>query len=155
MARQDFSLFGVYLDEQNFEVPQDLKIGLETWMSVHRIPQTSSATPKIIIQTWGVFPKPIEWEARFLRATADLKIRKLTGFMVSQQVGQFTFGNHSWDCVIAEFEETYRSRWDIGYRVRLEPLKERSGRTSNAVLAVDATTSLNNAYQNITGARNA
>ena len=155
MARQDFSLGGVYLDERNFETPQDLKIGLETWMSVHRIPQTSSATPKIIIQTWGVFPKPIEWEARFLRAKADIKIRTLTGLMVSQQVVQFVAGNYAWDVVIAEFEQTYRSRFDIGYRVRLEPLKERSGRTSNAVLSVDATTSLNNSYQGLTGARNA
>lgn len=155
MARQDFSLGGVVLDEQNFEVPQDLKVGLETWMSVHRIPQTSGGTPKIIIQTWGVFPKPIEWEARFLRDKSETKIRKLTGLQITQQVVQFTFGNYSWDVIIAEFEQTYRSRFDIGYRIRLEPLKERSGRTSNAVLSVDATTSLSNSYQAITGARNA
>ena len=155
MARQDFSVGGVVLDEQNFEVPQDLKVGLETWMSVHRIPQTSGGTPKIIIQTWGVFPKPIEWEARFLRDKSETKIRKLTGLQITQQVVQFTFGNYSWDVIIAEFEQTYRSRFDIGYRIRLEPLKERSGRTSNAVLSVDATTSLSNSYQAITGARNA
>lgn len=152
MARQDVQIGGLGLDETLFEVPQDLQWGWETWMSVAKIPQTGSTAPKIIIQTFGTFPKPIEWEARFLRQNAQ-KYRQLAAMQLSQQVVTFSCGTLNWDVVIAELSITQRSRWDIGYKIRIVPLRDRGGITAaRNQVSIDATTQLKTSYAGLVSA---
>ena len=104
MAKTTFSLAGITLfaapdgaaGSGGFEVPQELEIGLETWGSVHKLPQTGTGAPKIIVQTFGVFPKPIKWEARFLGVTAEQRAKTLATAQVQQRVVPFVAGARSW-----------------------------------------------------------
>ena len=154
MAKTAFSLAGIALfgspdinaGSGGFEVPQDLEVGLETWGSVHKLPQTGTSTPKIIVQTFGVFPKPIKWEARFLGATAEARAKTLASAQVQQRVVPFVAGARSWDVVIWDFTEKIYSRYDIGYTIELHPLAERSGRVSLGLLSLNASNALYTQY---------
>ena len=150
MAKTAFSLAGITLfaapdgaaGSGGFEVPQELEIGLETWSSVHKLPQTGTSNPKIIVQTFGVFPKPIKWEARFLGVNAEQRAKTLATAQVQQRVVPFVAGARSWDCVIRDFTEKILSRYDIGYSIEILPILERAGRVPSGSLSVGAPAAL-------------
>lgn len=150
--RQSVNLGGIELDESLFEVPQDFQFGYENWLSVAKIPQTGSTPAKIIAQTFGVFPKPIEWEARFLRQNV-VKYRQLAGLMNSHTVVTLTVGALAWDCVITDLTITQRSRWDLGYKIKLTPLRDRGGIIpARNLVSIDATTQLKTTFAGLTNA---
>lgn len=148
-GKTNFSLAGIIFDASMFEVPQDLEVGLETWGSIHKIPQTGTAAPKLISQTFGVFPIPIQWEARFLGAEAEARSRRLASAQQNQRVVPLLLGSRAWDCVIWKYTETIRSRFDIGYKIEVRPLRERSGRTQGSTTSLDASTQLKTQYNTI------
>ena len=154
MAKTAFSLAGITLfaapdgaaGSGGFEVPQELEVGLETWSSVHKLPQTGTSNPKIIVQTFGVFPKPIKWEARFLGVNAEQRAKTLATAQVQQRVVPFVAGARSWDCVIRDFTEKILSRYDIGYSIEILPILERAGRVPSGSLSVGAPAALFKSY---------
>jgi len=155
MSQQVFSLDGIVFGDPNdktatlFEVPEDFEFGLETWGTVHKIPQNDLSQPKMIMQTFGVFPKIMTWEGRFLGLKADDRARRFAASQIKQSVVTFTFGQRSWDVVIMKFSEKVRSRYDIGFSIEVQPLSERSGRVTTATLPKTATQALKDTYVSI------
>ena len=124
---QKFELAGYRFDSQFFEVPEDFEFGLETWGSVHNLPQTDQTPPKRIAQVFGVFPKEMRWKGRFLGKDAYAKYRAIKAAQQAQQTVSFIAGDNVWDVVIFEFNLIQRSRYDFGFEIMVKPLVDRSG----------------------------
>lgn len=133
-----FSLAGIALysnpDGPNgiggFEVPEALKVGLETWKSVHRIPSTNPQTPATtIVQTFGVFPKTIKFSAHFVGSGADNASRRFYAAQQQQQQVNLIVGSRSWSGVITDYSETlHHANW-VEYEIEFEPIADTAGNT--------------------------
>jgi hypothetical protein len=142
-GQQIFSLAGVIFDYRYFEVPQDFAFGLETMGSIHSIPQTDGAPPKRIVQTFGVFPAEMTWEAKLLGANAEDKLAVLEAKQTQQQVVPLVMGRRSWDVVIFKVGvKEYRSRYDITIAITVKPLTYRAGTTPNGQIGQGASSNL-------------
>lgn len=153
-TRQTFSLgsinFGADPQTTQFEIPQDFQYGTETLGSVHRIPQTDGAPPKIIVQTLGVFPKPMSWKGRLLGMTAETRVLQMRALHQAQLIVPLVLGQKQWDVVVWALSFEQRSRFDIGYDIEVKPIVDRMGTMQSAAsVAQGSVNALNQGYTNI------
>jgi hypothetical protein len=160
MAVQEgtFSLAGVQLlsgpnaaqGRGGFEVPEDLKVGLETWMSAHRIPQSDpKSAPKIITQQFGVFPTLISFAGWWIGPNAETQSRAFMAQQQQQAQVLFAVGSRSWNVVIKNYKETLHQDLEIQYEIELEPILELGGNLPSGSDLTTAAQMTQMQYQNL------
>jgi hypothetical protein len=123
---QSFSLGTKNFDPLRFEVPEGLSFRRKTLGGTAEIPARSGGSAQRVSQTLGVVVDTIKFEAWFVGDDAEDQTRQLEAMQAQQNVLTFAFGTRSFDVVIFDLVETYKSINEIAYAIELEPQFETS-----------------------------
>ncbi len=116
-------------DETELEVPEAMgDLGGVQNVAQHDFPGGTRTQ-----QTFGFFPEPIQWKARFTGPNASYRAEQVKRILVAGQEVQLSFGDRAWLGLLVKFSPTVRSTWLFDYELIFWPRQDISSGTPQPV----------------------
>ncbi len=97
---------------QGFEVPENIRIGGEQALVVHKLPGGART-----IDAMGPDDADIPWSGRFRGYQAESRARQLDGYRKAGQPLELTWSTYRYQVIVRSFEADYRQPFEIPYSI--------------------------------------
>ena len=116
-------------DETELEVPETMgDLGGVQNVAQHDFPGGTRTH-----QSFGFFPEPIEWKARFTGPNASNRSEQVKRILVAGQEVQLSFGDRAWLGRLIKFSPAVRNQWLFDYELIFWPRQDISSGTPQPV----------------------
>jgi hypothetical protein len=118
---------------QDFEVPDNIGIGGEQALVVHKLPGGSR-----VIDAMGADHRDITWSGRFRSGNAEARARLLDGYRNGGKQWLLQWSTYRYLVIVKSFEAQYQQPFEIPYSVTCLVVADQSAPVLTGIPAIDA-----------------
>ncbi len=118
---------------QDFEVPDNIAIGGEQALVVHKLPGGAR-----VIDAMGADHRDITWSGRFRSGNAEARARLLDSYRIGGKQFLLQWSTYRYQVIVKSFEAQYQQPFEIPYSVTCTVVADQSAPVLTGIPGIDA-----------------